>query len=60
MSETFYDASNLSISNGFKRNTRYYFKKIFKRRPALNADISNSSEGTRMIANPDFELLGKI
>ena len=59
MSETFYDASNLSISNGFGRNRdRYYLEEFFKRRPALNADISNSSEGTRMIANPDFELLG--
>ena len=60
MSETLYDASNLSISNGFGRNRdRYYLEEFFKRRPALNADISNSSEGTRMIANPDFELLGE-
>ena len=59
MSETFYDASNLSISNGFGRNRdRYYLEEYFKRRPALNADISNSAEGTRMIANPDFEILG--
>ena len=60
MSETFYDASDLSISNGFGRNRDLLFQEeFFKRRLALNADISNSSEGTRMIANPDFELLGE-
>lgn len=60
MSETFYDASNLSISNGFGRNRdRYYLEEYFKRKPAINADIQNSAESTRMIANPDFELLGQ-
>lgn len=28
------------------------------RKPGLNADIQNSAEATRMIANPDFEVLG--
>lgn len=27
-------------------------------KPALNADIQNASEATRMIADPDFEILG--
>jgi hypothetical protein len=27
-------------------------------KPSLNADIQNSAEGTRMIADPDFEILG--
>ena len=31
MSETFYDASNLSISNGFGRNRdRYYLEEFLK------------------------------
>ena len=72
MSETFYDASNLSISNGFGRNRdRYYLEEFFKQRPALNAvlntafsdaDATAAANGTirlaEKVANRDFELLG--
>lgn len=30
----------------------------FIRKPGLNADIQNAAEATRMVANPDFEILG--
>ena len=37
MSETFYDASNLSISNGFGRNRdRYYLEEYFDKLPYVN------------------------
>ena len=41
-----------------RSHDRYYLEEFFKRLPAANADILDTSEGTRMIANPDFELLG--
>lgn len=31
---------------------------LFTRKPGLNADIANVAEAVRMIANPDFEVLG--
>ena len=37
---------------------RIYLEEFFQRKPGINADIANSAEGTRMIANPDFEVLG--
>ena len=59
MSEVFYNAKNLTVSNGFIKNPdRYYLEEFFERRPGLNADIQNSAEGTRMIVNPNFEVLG--
>ena len=59
MSEAFYNAKNLTVSNGFVRNPdRYYLEEYFNQKPALNADIQNSAEGTRMIANRNFEVLG--
>ena len=41
--------------DSYKRVT---FEENFQRKPAVNADIQNSAESTRMIANPDFEVLG--
>lgn len=35
-----------------------YWKAGLRGKPALNADIQNAAEATRMIADPDFELLG--
>ena len=59
MSEAFYNAKNLTVSNGFVRNPdRYYLEEYFVQRPVLNADIQNSAESTRMIANSNFEVLG--
>ena len=60
MSETFYDASNLSISNGFGRNRdRYYLEEYFKQRPAVNGNIDQVyTEEVARAANKDFELLG--
>jgi len=37
---------------------RCYFEERFMRLPKINADILNSSEATRMIANTDFEIVG--
>ena len=36
MSETFYDASNLSISNGFGRNATILFRRIFQKENLLS------------------------
>jgi hypothetical protein len=59
MSEVFYNAKNLTVSNGFVRNPdRYYLEEFFERTPGLNADIQNSAESTRMIVNTNFEVLG--
>lgn len=59
MSEVFYNAKNLIVSNGFLRNPdRYYLEEFFERRPGLNANIQNATESTRMIANNNFEILG--
>jgi len=37
---------------------RIYLEEFFQRKPGINGDIANSAEGTRMIANPDWEVLG--
>jgi hypothetical protein len=71
MSQTFYNARNLIVSNGFVRNPeRYYLEEFFKRKPAINADLEPSSAddgndgatkaeiATMMAANKDFEILG--
>ena len=72
MSELFYNARNLVVSNGFIRNPeRYYLEEFYKQRPALNADLSPSSAddgndgataaqlATMNAANKDFEVLGE-
>ena len=63
MSEVFYNAKNLTISNGFVKNPdRYYLEEYFKRRPALNIQIATSEDAANTIihnvANKDFEILG--
>jgi len=71
MSELFYNARNLVVSNGFLRNPeRYYLEEFYKRRPALNADLAPSSAddgndgataaqlAAMNAANKDFEVLG--
>ena len=59
MSEVFYNAKNLTVTNGFVRNpNRYYLEEFFERTPGLNADIQNTSEAVRMIVNTNFEVLG--
>lgn len=53
MSELFYNARNLVVSNGFVRNPeRYYLEEFFKQRPAFNDDIAADT------SNKDFEVLG--
>lgn len=63
MSEVFYNAKNLTISNGFVRNPdRYYLEEYFKQRPSLNIDIATSEDAANTLihntANKDFEILG--
>ena len=63
MSEAFYNAKNLTVSNGFVRNpNRYYLEEYFNQRPALNAQISTSEDAANTIihnvANKNFEILG--
>lgn len=73
MTELYYNASNLIVSNGFVRNpSRYYLEEYFSKRPALNAvlntaftnsDATNTAGVTNIritekVANKDFEVLG--
>jgi hypothetical protein len=48
------------ISRGNVLSRRFELKWVAGQRgkPALNADIQNAAEATRMIADPDFEVLG--
>lgn len=63
MSEVFYNAKNLTVSNGFVKNPdRYYLEEYFKRRPALNVQLATSEDAANTlihnVANKDFEILG--
>jgi len=72
MSEAFYNAKNLTVSNGFVRNpNRYYLEEYFNKRPALNAVATaplTNADGShadntaiilaRGLANRNFEVLG--
>lgn len=73
MTELYYNASNLIVSNGFVRNpSRYYLEEYFSKRPALNAvlntafsnaDATNTAGVTNIriaekVANTDFEVIG--
>ena len=63
MSEIFYNAKNLTVSNGFVKNPdRYYLEEYFKRRPAGNPQIATSEDAANTlihnVANKDFEILG--
>jgi len=63
MSEVFYNAKNLTISNGFVKNPdRYYLEEYFKRRPAENIQIATSEDAANTlihnVSNKDFEILG--
>jgi len=63
MSEVFYNAKNLTVSNGFVKNPdRYYLEEYFKRRPAENIQISTSEDAANTlihnVSNKDFEILG--
>ena len=72
MSEAFYNAKNLTVSNGFVRNPdRYYLEEYFNQRPALNAVATaplTDADATaaantaiilaRGLANRNFEVLG--
>jgi len=63
MSEVFYNAKNLTVSNGFVKNPdRYYLEEYFKRRPAGNLQIATSEDAANTlihnVANKDFEILG--
>jgi hypothetical protein len=64
MSEAFYNAKNLIVSNGFVRNPdRYYLEEYFNQRPALNAVASESTADAdkllaRGVANRNFEVFG--
>jgi hypothetical protein len=50
--------NSLTGFNGL--STRYELRWVAGARgkPSINADIQNAAEGTRMIADPDFEILG--
>ena len=51
--------ADLEVEGNFRRSSqRWYLEEFFKRLPQGNDDIQDSSEATRMIANPDFELVG--
>jgi len=51
--------ADVEVKGNLRRSSeRYYLEEFFKRLPAANADIQNASEAHRMIANPDFELVG--
>jgi len=66
MSEVYYNASNLIVSNGFVRNPeRYYLEEFFLQRPALNAvniidpDADDVTDlALTQAANKNFEVLG--
>ena len=73
MTELYYNASNLIVSNGFVRNpSRYYLEEYFSKRPAkkemlntrfTNADATDINGVTNIrkaekVANKDFEVLG--
>ena len=72
MSEIYYNASNLIVSNGFVRNPeRYYLEEFFLQRPAFNSILNtqfadaNATASTNTdiriaekIANKNFEILG--
>jgi hypothetical protein len=73
MTELYYNASNLIVSNGFVRNpSRYYLEEYFSKRPALNAELNSpfsNANATDLdgvttiriaekVANKDFEVLG--
>lgn len=50
---------NVQIDGVVSRSPgRYYLEEFFIKEPAINADIQNAAEATRMIANTDFEVLG--
>jgi len=49
--------SQYSMHARWLRN-RHVLEERFLRPPKINADILNASEAVRMIANPDFEILG--
>lgn len=44
--------------DGADLHDRLVLTERFNRKPGINADIQNSSEAVRMIANPDFEVTG--
>lgn len=46
------------VNRGRKARDRYYLEEYFERAPRANADIQNAAEATRMIANPNFEVVG--
>ena len=60
MTEAFYNAKNLIVTNGFIKNPdRYYLEEYFKQRPALNANIDQAyTVEVARAANKDFEVLG--
>jgi len=53
-------SQGLAFPSGLTRPqlTRYSLFENFVRKPGINADILSTTEAVRMIANPDFEVLG--
>jgi hypothetical protein len=45
-------------AQSFNLGDRVRLVERFERKPGVNADIQNSAEATRMVANTDFEVLG--
>lgn len=60
MSETFYNARNLNIENGFVRNpNRYYLEEFFEQLPKLNTILSGGGfSAAATAANKNFMLVG--
>jgi len=46
------------LGGGYGVTHRYQLAVYFERKPGINADIQNAAESTRMITNPNFEVLG--
>ena len=44
--------------NWSKSRDRYYLEEYFAQLPGINADLANSTEGTRVPVNRNFEVLG--
>jgi hypothetical protein len=52
------DGSNWQTFPGYNDRVELLWVAGKRGKPGLNADIQNAAEATRMIADPDFELLG--
>jgi len=47
-----------TLLDGVKDARRYYLEEWFNQTPGVNGDLASATEGTRVPANRDFEILG--